>query len=221
MKIALIVEGKTEKAFLPVLRKFLESQLEGRMPNIDPFPCKGRIHTETKLKRTVEDLLSGSRSADHVIALTDVYTGNKPPDFQDASEAKAKMRKWVGPNDRFHPHAAQYDFEAWLLPYWPTIQRLAGHNRQCPPGNPEMVNHDKSPAYHIIEIFRIGKFGKSYVKTRDALQILEKNDLAVAINRCKELKEFVNTISIRRTGCSMIVDRKIELTLRRHLMLSS
>ena len=60
-----------------------------------------------------------------MIALTDVYTGNR--DFQDAEDAKEKMREWVGENPRFFPHAAQFEFEAWLLPFWTTIQRLAGH----------------------------------------------------------------------------------------------
>jgi hypothetical protein len=59
-----------------------------------------------------------------VIALTDVYTGTD--DFLDAADAKQKMRAWVGKNDRFHPHVAQHDFEAWLLPFWTDIQSLAG-----------------------------------------------------------------------------------------------
>ncbi len=162
MKIALIIEGKTEKAFLPVMRNFLERHLPGNMPNIDPFPYNGRIPVGDRLKRIVENLLSGSRAADHVIALTDVYTGSQPPDFQDASDAKAKMRQWIGNEDRFHPHAAQYEFEAWLLPYWQTIQRLAGHNRQKPLGNPEMVNLNNPPSQRLREIFEIGKCRDSY-----------------------------------------------------------
>ena len=194
MKIALIVEGKTEKAFLSVLRDFLGRHLAGRMPNIDPLPYDGRIPTGDKLKRVVANLLSGSRAADHVIALTDVYTGSRPPDFQDASDAKTKMQQWVGTEPRFHPHAAQYDFEAWLLAYWPTIQRLAGHNRQGPPGNPETVNQNNPPAHRIKEIFEAGRCRDSYVKPRDVLRILKDNDLAVAINQCAELKALVNTI---------------------------
>jgi len=194
MKIALIVEGKTEKAFLSVLRDFLGRHLAGRMSNIDPVPYDGRIPTGNKLKRVVANLLSGPRSADHVIALTDVYTGSLPPDFQDASDAKTKMRQWVGREQRFHPHAAQYDFEAWLLPYWPTIQRLAGHNRKGPTENPETVNHTNPPAHRIKEIFEAGRSRDSYVKLRDALRILRENDLAVAIDRCAELKAFVNTV---------------------------
>ena len=195
MRIALIVEGKTEKAFMPHLRTFLGGRLAGRMPALDPLPYDGRIPTGDKLKRVVERLLNDrQKPADHVIALTDVYTGTKPPDFQNAADAKNRMREWVGADPRFHPHTAQYDFEAWLLPYWTTIQRLAGHNRSAPSEWPERVNHNNPPAHRIKEIFEIGTCPGSYVKPRDAGRILQNNDLSTAVNLCPELKAFVNTI---------------------------
>jgi hypothetical protein len=195
MRIAVIVEGKTEKAFMPHFRKYLEVRLRGRMPNLDPLPYDGRIPTEDKLRRVVHGLLrDGCRPADHVIALTDVYTGSRPPDFQDASDAKNKMRRWVGDEPKFHPHAAQFDFEAWLLPYWATIQRLAGHNKAAPAGNPESVNHENPPAHRIKEIFEIGRCRTGYVKPRDAGRILRDNGLSEAVNQCSELKALVNTI---------------------------
>lgn len=194
MKISIIVEGKTEKAFMPYLREYLKARLPGGMPKLDIFPYDGRVPKEDKLKRVVENLLHGRNAADHVIALTDVYTGTNPPDFVDARDAKRKMRDWVGNDDRFHPHAAQYDFEAWLLPYWTTIQKLARHNRNAPPGNPESVNHNNPPAFRIKEIFETGQCRDSYVKLRDAARILRDNDLSMAVDQCAELKDFVNTI---------------------------
>jgi hypothetical protein len=195
MRIAIIVEGETEKAFLPSLRGYLGTRLAGRMPKLDAVPCDGRIPTGGKLQRMVSNLLANRRKpADHVIALTDVYTGTCPPEFRDAAEAKTKMRRWVGDEPRFHPHAAQHDFEAWLLPYWETIKRLADHNRAPPAGQPESVDHDNPPSYRIREVFRIGGSGKRYVKPRDAGRILRENDLSVAIDQCPELKSFVNTI---------------------------
>ncbi len=194
MKIAILVEGKTEKAFREHLRKFLQTQLSGNMPKLDFYPYDGRIPKEDKLRRVVENLIGGSNPADHVIALTDVYTGTSPPDFVDARDAKRKMHQWVGGIGQFHPHAAQYDFEAWLLPYWRTIQNLADHNLNAPSGNPELVNHQNPPAKRIKAIFRTGKRGRSYVKPRDAGRILRDNDLMVSINACAELKAFVNTI---------------------------
>ena len=193
MKIALLMEGETERVFLPYLREFLAPRLLGRMPKLDPDIYDGRIPKQEKLKRKVEALIQrGNPSADHVIALTDVYTGTD--DFCNAQDAKDKMRNWVGPNDRFHPHVAQYDFEAWLLPYWPTIQRLAKHNRTAPAGEPESVDHNHPPSYHIKEIFRSGQGPRHYTKVRDAKRILQGQDLGIAAAVCPELRAFLNTI---------------------------
>jgi hypothetical protein len=141
----------------------------------------------------VEALLRGADpDADHVIALTDVYTGSN--DFQNAADAKQKMRSSVGSNDRFHAHVAQHDFEAWLLPYWAAIQELARHNRTAPAGRPESVNHNYPPSYHIKAIFRIGQGPRHYTKTRDAKRILQGKDLSIAAAACPELRAFLNTI---------------------------
>lgn len=190
MKIGLIAEGKTERAFLPHLRRFLQMRVPaGNMPRLSSHVCDGRIPTGDKLRRVVERLL---RDHDAVIALTDVYTGGA--DFQNALAARKKMSEWVGEEHRFYPHAAQHDFEAWLLPYWTEIQRLSGSNRAAPAGDPEMVNHQKPPAHRIAEVFRTGSAGRAYVKTRDANRILEGNDLTVAAVKCPELKALLNTI---------------------------
>lgn len=190
MKITILVEGKTEVAFKSHLIGFLQSRLAGHMPRLDPFPYSGRIPREEKLKRTVVTLLRTGSEA--VIALTDIYTGTG--DFVNAADAKNKMRQWVGPEPRFHPHAAQYDFEAWLLPYWDEVKRIAGHNRNPPPGLPETVNHNRPPSYHIREIFRVGTCRDDYSKPRDANRILRGKDLTIAAMQCPELRAFLNTI---------------------------
>ena len=188
MNIAVLVEGDTEKAFKPTLQSFLKPRLQ-QMPRLRFITFDGRISKEDKLKRQVEYLLYNH---DAVIALTDVYTGTK--DFTDASDARSKMSAWVGNNPKFYPHAAQHDFEAWLLPFWSTIQELAKHNQSAPKGQPEQVNHSKPPAHRITSIFELGKCRDSYIKPRDAKRILEKNDLIVAVQACPELKAFLNTI---------------------------
>lgn len=199
MKITVLVEGRTERAFKPHLREFLEERLGQRMPRLDFFPCDGRIYKGAKLRRIVEDLLrNGMVPPDAVIALTDVYTGTR--DFANAADAKRKMREWVGDNDRFYPHAAQYDFEAWLLPYWDEIQKLAGHRKRPPGGPPEGVNDDKPPSFHIREIFRIGTTRRDYSKARDASRILRGKDLTIAAQQCPELKAFLNTLILLSGG---------------------
>ena len=188
MKVAILVEGATEVAFKEKLHEFLKNRLGQKMPRLDFKPQNGRIPKEEKLKRVVENLLG---DYDAVIALTDVYTGTK--DFQTAEDAKAKMTQWAGNNPKFYPHTALHDFEAWLLPYWDTIQKLAKHNRSAPSGAPETVNHHNPPSDRIKEIFESGK-SPSYNKPIHGKKILEKNDLTIAIQACPELKLFVNQI---------------------------
>jgi hypothetical protein len=171
------------------------------MPKLDMFLYDGRIPAGDTLRRAVENLLKGHDASDAVIALTDIYTGHE--DFRDAADAKTKMMQWVGPNPRFHPHAAQHDFQAWLLPYWSRIQKLAGHNRNAPPGEPETVNHNRPPSYRIKEIFRIGKCRRDYSKLRDANRILQNQDLSIAAARCPELKAFLNTIITQSGGVAI------------------
>jgi hypothetical protein len=193
VRIAILVEGATEQAFMPKLREFLKARLPpGSMPKLDPVPCDGRLPTGDKLRRIVENLFSGRTAADAVIALTDVYTGTH--EFASAQDAKNKMRGWVGNEPRFYPHVALHDFEAWLLPFWTDIQQLAGSNRATPSTQPEKVNHDKPPAHWLREVFRTGSKGKAYVKPRDAARILKDRDLTVAAQSCPELKAFLNTI---------------------------
>jgi hypothetical protein len=201
VRITIIVEGKTEQAFKPHLLGFLKARLAGPMPTLDFRPFDGRIPKGDKLRRDVERLLGDRKTpADEVVALTDVYTGSQPPDFADAADAKAKMRQWVGPNEHFHPHAAQHDFEAWLLPYWDKIKQLAGSNRACPAANPEQVNHMNPPAHRLAEVYRAGSKGRQYVKVREAAAILRGKDLLVAADKCPELKSFLNTILQKCNG---------------------
>ena len=198
MRIAILIEGKTERAFKPFLQDFLKRHLAGRMPSLDFVPQHGGLPTNAKLQRVVENLLNDRRTpADAVIGLTDVYTGKNPPLFEDAADAKRKLSQWVGGNPKFYAHTALHDFEAWLLPYWEKIQRLAKSNRAKPATNSETVNHNNPPAYRLKDVFRTGACNRDYSKTIDAPRILRGENLAIAIQECNELKSFVNrTISL-------------------------
>jgi hypothetical protein len=192
LRIAIIVEGATEAGFKKVLKDFLASRLAaGKSPKLQFITSDGRIPKSDFLKRDVERLLTTN---DAVVALTDVYTGTQPHDFETAADAKNKMRQWVGPEPRFHPHAAQYDFEAWLLPYWNRIRTLADSNRHAPSPHPETVNHRKPPSKHLAEVFLAGGKKRTYSKIRDGAAILRDQDLTVSAAACPELKCFLNTI---------------------------
>jgi hypothetical protein len=51
MRIAILVEGKTERVFQPFLRSFLDGHLRGKMPKLDFVPQDGGIPTNEKLLR--------------------------------------------------------------------------------------------------------------------------------------------------------------------------
>lgn len=190
MKIAIMVEGKTEQAFMPVLRTFLKARCK-LMPKLAPVSYSGPLPKGQQLKDEVNRLLAeSSRRVDHVVALTDVHG---PSGFTSASDAKEKMRQWVGNETRFTPHAAQHDFEAWLLPYWDKIKRLSRTSRNGPGGNPEGVNHNKPPSHWLGEAYRVG-MNSEYIKAIHGGKILDGEDLAIAARACPELKAFLNTL---------------------------
>ena len=195
MRIAILIEGRTEKAFKPFLIDFLKGYLTGKMPKLDFVPQHGGLPTNDKLKRVVENLLSDKkRPADAVIALTDVYTGHNPPLFDDGDDAKKKLKDWVGNNPNFYAHVALHDFEAWLIPFWEKIKTMAKSNAKRPALNPETVNHNNPPAYRLKAVFESGKRKKSYSKTVDVGRILDKENLMTVVNECAEFKLFVNRI---------------------------
>ncbi len=192
MKIVLLVEGRTEKAFLPILRTYIHGRLPAGKdrPRLSVNSYDGRIPKQERLRKIVENELRSG--ADAVIALTDVYTGSN--DFKNADDAREKMIAWCNQHPNFFPHAALHDFEAWLLPYWDQIQTLSGSNRAAPAISPENVNLNRPPAHLLAEIFLHGSKGRAYSKPRDAARILDNQDLTIAANACVELKSFLNRI---------------------------
>ena len=192
MRITIICEGKTERAFKPCLHDFLLERLAGNMPALKFDSHDGPIPTGKKLKRVVSNLLNtGAKRPDAVIALKDVYPDL---DSSDAATVKQQMKQWVGNEPNFFPHVALHDFEAWLLPHWDRIENLAGSNSAPFGANPEAVNHMNPPAHRLAQMFAAGTCRDSYNKPRDTGRILKNADLMVSINACPELKAFVNTI---------------------------
>lgn len=123
-----------------------------------------------------------------VIALTDVC-----PSFASATAAKERIRAWMPDNSRCYAHAAQFQFESWLLCDWKAILKHAGSNPRRPPGgDPEQVDGEKQPAEHIGEIFRLA--GKKYIKPIDGKKLFDQLDLEAAARQCGELGAFLGTM---------------------------
>lgn len=189
MKIVLLVEGRTETAFKEALKGFLDTRAtqEGRpkarlitKPLDTRLLNPGRVRDQVALSLRDEEVVC-------VVGLVDVY-----PRFRSAQEAKEFLRQAASGHPKFHPHAAQFEVEAWLLPYWQEICRRLGVQRQPPGANPEQVNLQKPPSHHLAELYRLAK--RSYDKPRDAKAILNGKDLLAAANPCPEFKALLNTL---------------------------
>ncbi len=194
-KISLIVEGASEEIFLDSVRNFLRPQCPaGAMPKLVARPMNSNIPPSPKLIKMVRALLQDG--SNHVIILTDVKGPNK---FKDAQDAIAQIESSLGGlpslNNQVFVHAAQYEIEAWLIPFWPRIQALAQSQRSKPTKAPEQINNQKPPSRLLGEIWRTGsRKSKSYNKVSHLPKILEGQDLEHASKECPTLKLFLNRL---------------------------
>lgn len=188
--IVLLAEGDTERALSEHLKAFLDQRaVQERKPKVR-LVTRGRIEVRAdKLLRQVELELQNAE-VQAVIGLMDVF-----PNFGSAAEAKSWLRSAVKDNSRFYAHAAQYDVEAWLLPYWDDICRRLRLEKRSPGAYPEQVDGQKPPAYHLDELYRQAKpRARKYNKPLEMRDILRGKDLTIAADACPEFKAFLNTL---------------------------
>ena len=189
MSVVLLVEGETETALKGKLKAFLDerAEAEGR-PKVALRTRDIMTLNRSKLRRRVGLELRDPRVT-AVVGLIDVY-----PNFGSADDARQFLRSAVGDEPRFYAHAAQYDVEAWLLPYWDSICRRLGVQRAMPGANPEEVDRDHPPSRRLNELYRIAKPSRKYVKPIEMAAILRNQDLTVAADQCPELRNLLNTL---------------------------
>jgi hypothetical protein len=189
MTIVLLVEGDTETALKDRLKSFLDEQAtaEGK-PKIALRPKDIMTLNPGKLRHRVRLELRDPKVT-AVVGLVDVY-----PKFASASDARQFLRDAVGDEPRFYAHAAQYDVEAWLLPYWDFICNRLGVQRARPSPDPEQVNLERPPSRRLDELYWIARPPRKYVKPIEMAAILRNQDLTVAAAQCSELKGLLNTL---------------------------
>ncbi len=189
MTIVLLVEGDTETAFKGKLKAFLDQQAKAEakprvalrtkdIMTLNPNKLRHRVRLELRRPKVTA-----------VVGLIDVY-----PDFKSAADAKQFLRNAAGDEACFYAHAAQYEVEAWLLPYWDFICERVGVRRARPGSNPEQVDLMHPPAKRLAELYRIAKPPRKYVKTIEMAAILRNQDLTIAAGQCPELKSLLNTL---------------------------
>ncbi len=203
-EIVVLCEGATEKSLKDVLKNFLDEKCKEaekdrvRLTLVSVNGASELLKVD-RLSALVNNHLKRS-GVMAVVGLLDVV-GPSGRRFKDGGEAIKTLKALLPDEKRFHAHAAQHDLEAWLLPYWDTAQKKAGHKKALPGPNPEKVNHDHPPSWHLQELFRLG--GKRYDKARDAAAILRGQDLTLAAAKCPQFKAFLNTL-LNLSGCAKL-----------------
>ncbi len=189
MKIVLLVEGDTERALKGHIKAFLDqrAQAAGR-PRVR-LETRGKVNVKPhKLKQRV-GLELRAPDVKAVVGLIDVF-----PRFKSATQAKAYLAESAD-HPKFYAHAAQFDVEAWLLPYWADICRRVRVTQKTPGSNPETVDQMNPPAYRLRKLYQRAKpRPRKYVKTTEMFAILKGKDLTLSANQCPEFKAFLNTL---------------------------
>lgn len=200
-EIVLLVEGATEKAAKDAIKTFLDARCDSAK--------RDRVRltaVQTEHLRDGEVLASAERSLRKpgilgVVALMDVKCAGKPRQFADAAQAIDYLRR-LGPKDaRYRAHAAQYDFEAWLLPFWDDICKRVGRKQARPGAKPEHVDLDHPPSQRLHDLYR--RAGRRYNKPIEAQAILRGKDLTVSAAQCPQFKAFLDSL-LELAGCPLL-----------------
>jgi len=190
MKIVLLCEGDTELALKGALKPFLDTWCDERglrRVKIDVKPFDHSLNCKEIQRHLARH---GRDSEVVVIGLADVY-----PKFRGAAQVKEFLANCVRDSefkDKFFPHAAQYEFEAWLLPFWDSICKRLGIKAKRPGANPEMVDDQKPPSKHLRELY--AKAGRRYEKVTEAVKILKGRPIEEAAEQCPQLQELLDTL---------------------------
>ena len=152
MTIVLLVEGDTERALKDHLKAFLDQRADAEGKSRVRLETRPEVgHTKGRFRNRVR-LELDKPGVTAIVALIDVF-----PNYADASAAKADLAEKAGNAADFHAHAAQYDVEAWLLPFWGDICRRVGVTQSAPGNNPEQVDQNTPPAYRLKELYWLAK----------------------------------------------------------------
>ncbi|TAN49903.1 MAG: DUF4276 family protein [Methylococcaceae bacterium] len=209
MKFVLFVEGHTEKALPPFLKKWLDPRLAEK--SVDPvgintvrfegwreFVKNASQKASMHLNRSANDVIA-------VIALLDLYGPTFYPDELTEYEARyewARKHMEDKVNDpRFFQFFAVHEVEAWLLSdpnIFPREVRVAF------PAKihwPETVNFDEPPAKLLERLYPL-HVRRPYKKVVNGRELFGKLDPNIAYAKCPRLKELLDKMLTLAQGAA-------------------
>lgn len=198
VRVVVYCEGESEmwmvrNMLIPFLRKF------GWQDRLTPRNFENSGQFLRKIGEAVKNALRVD-SADHVFGLIDLHgthiafprSHHTPSDKADYLKADLKTRVHADYRDRFHPHVAVHELEAWLLADERVLSDRLGLS-VTPWANPEGVNFDKPPARHLDELFQ-RHLKKAYGKVKDGSKLFSKIDPEIVLRKCPHFKLLVDDL---------------------------
>ena len=196
-RIALFVEGDTERTLPTFFHRWLDPQLpEMSTVGITAVKFQGVSNFLDDLPKKIELYLS-ERRANFVVGLVDLYgipshridLSKHASVSQKVSAAQRYIENFVPPEfrTRFCQHFAVHEVEAWLLAYperWPAEVR-----NQIKKRPPEQVNFNEPPAKFLKKIL-----GGTYKKTVYAKNLFPQVDPQSAIDKCPFLRRLAKDL---------------------------
>ncbi|MBI1929828.1 DUF4276 family protein [Candidatus Poribacteria bacterium] len=190
-KIMIYCEGDTEEDNLkPLLDRYTE---ECRL-QIRNLGGVGQV--KRKIGAVTENQLRPQTGVIAVFALVDLYGSG----FDTVAKVKADLRRRVPPEyrDRFHPHVAVHEIEAWIFAVPQVLNEWLGTTIKPFP-NPETINLQNPPAKLLEELTRRHKQSKVPTKRVMAQRLFAKISSQEAYvneiySKCKHFKAFVDDL---------------------------
>jgi Domain of unknown function (DUF4276) len=191
VKIALYVEGYTERALSSFLKRWLDQKLAQRV-DIRPVRFSGSgDYQKTFARRANKDLAESDLIA--VIGLLDLYGVRL--DFPKGLStnlkcdwAKAELERQGPP--RFKQHFAVHETEAWLLSDPSIFAGPIGRRLESYQANPESVDLQEPPSKLLKRVYATE--GRDYQKVTEGSKLLSKLDPGVAYAKCPHLRMLLD-----------------------------
>jgi hypothetical protein len=196
MKFVLFVEGGTERALPPFLKRWLDPRLP-RPVGITPVVFNGWSELRREVRKRAHLYFNGPQ-ADEIIAVTsllDLYGPTfYPAHLTGAGErydwAKSDIEREVG-HPKFRQLFAVHETEAWLLSQPDLFPREVRRGFPGRVSQPETVNFTEPPSKLLGRLYK-DNLHRTYKKIVDGRELFERIDPEIAYNRCPKLKALLD-----------------------------
>lgn len=184
--IYLLVEGRTELALKQLLADDIKA-LGVQGVGLKVITLKGKERLLKEARVLVRNCLT---KADWVFALVDLHPGDATP-----GGARKRLVEAVAHEhrERFRPHVAVHDIEAWMLASWDALCQVAGcRDLKCKYPNPETVDDVNHPKTVVQDLFRRHSKRGGYRETVDGpsvFRLASPDEIAAKCPHFKALRE--------------------------------